>query len=149
MVEAESGLAVRRQGIPIGARGLQQNCGSHHIGSHEIQRPIDGPVIMALCGQMHDRVGLVGRKNPMHLGRVADIGLLEDIATRSCDLRHILQIGGIGQDIEIDHIVTFGDGASHDGRSNKPGSAGDDEFHAASVRLDVGDLHNRRLQPGS
>ena len=92
--------------------------------------PIYGPVIVALGSQVHDRVGAVAGEDVRHPWRVADVGLLEDVEGRAGGLGHILQIGRIGQDVEVHHLVSLGDSLAHHGRPDETGAAGDQNFHA-------------------
>ena len=47
--------------------------------SMKVAGPVDRAVDMAFGGQMHHRIGLVGGKDPVERGAVADVGLLEGV----------------------------------------------------------------------
>ncbi|MNE07534.1 hypothetical protein D3C80_1001570 [compost metagenome] len=80
MVEAEGRFACLVQTVPICTCGFQQHVGTDDIGFDEIGRAGDGAIDVALCRQMHNGVRLVGGKDPIQFGAVADIYLLEGIA---------------------------------------------------------------------
>ncbi|MNR30379.1 hypothetical protein D3C85_1478320 [compost metagenome] len=81
MVEAEGPLAHLVQTIPVGASCFQQHVGADDIGFDEIGRASDGAIDVALCRQMHHGIRLVGGKDAIQLGAVADIYLLERITS--------------------------------------------------------------------
>lgn len=103
MMEAEGRLARLVQAIPISTGGFQQHIGADDIGFDEIGRSSDGAIDVALCRQMHYRIGLMNGKDAIQLGAVADIYRLERITIAGGNLCQGLQITCIGQLVEVDH----------------------------------------------
>jgi hypothetical protein len=89
---------------------------------------LDGAVVVALGGQMHHRVGLVFRENRFQLGPVADVDVLEGVARLIRHGRHVLEVGRVGQRVQVHHLVAIGDGAAHHGGADEPGAAGDQDL---------------------
>ena len=91
---------------------------------------------------MHHRVGPVRGKDPVQRRTVADIGLFEGIERAVGHRRDIVEAGGIGQRVEIDHLVAARHGQPHHGRPDEPGPAGHEKLHAASSGVQVKGLSN-------
>ncbi|MNL20609.1 hypothetical protein D3C87_1418660 [compost metagenome] len=81
MVEAERRLANLVQTVPVGAGRFQQHIGADDIGFDKVGRTGNRAVNMALGSQVHHRIRLVGGKDAIQLGAVADIYLLERITS--------------------------------------------------------------------
>ncbi|MNT15504.1 hypothetical protein D3C72_1505610 [compost metagenome] len=79
-MEAEGRLARIRKIVPVSAHSFQQHIGTDNIGFDKVGRAGDGAIDVALGRQVHHGIGLVGGKDPIQLGAVADIYLLEGIA---------------------------------------------------------------------
>ena len=78
---------------------------------------------------MHHDIGAVVGKHPVQRRTIPDIDLLEAIERRLRHHRHILEIGRIGQAIEVHHLMTPRNRQPHHGRSDEAGTAGDKKFH--------------------
>ena len=79
MMEAECVAPFARKPVPMVAGGLQQGVGAHKIGFDKGLRPVNRPVDMGFCGQMHHNIGVNSRKNTRHRFRVTNIGFGETI----------------------------------------------------------------------
>ena len=84
--------------------------------------------------QMHHRVGGMGGKNPVQRRAVADVGLFERIARAVRNRGHIVQTGGIGQRIKVDHRMARPHRLPHHGRPDEPGPARHKDFHGLRLR---------------
>ena len=137
VVEAEALLALRRQGRPIAARRFQQAEGADHVGLDELARPVDGAVDMGLGGQMHHRVGLVAVEEPLQLGGVADVDLLEGVARVALGPRQGGQVGRVGQLVDVDDEgVGFGKKLADHRRADETGAAGDENARHQTTLTD-------------
>ena len=85
---------------------------------------------MALGRQMHHRIGGMAGEDPVERGAVADIGMFEGILRVIGDAGHIVETGGIGQRVKIDHRMAGGNRLPHHRRSDEAGAAGDQQLHA-------------------
>ena len=72
-------------------------------------------------------------KDPAQGGQVADVGLLKGVIGAVRHRRDIVETGGIGQRVEVDDLMPARDGQPHDGRSDKTGTAGDEDLHVLSI----------------
>ena len=63
---------------------------------------------MGFGGEVENRIGLVAVEHPGHGRRVADIGVLEDVALVARHGLQAAQAGGVGQFVDIDHFVPGG-----------------------------------------
>jgi hypothetical protein len=71
-----------------------------------------------------------------HHRLVADVTLVERIPRMSLEIPHIRRVAGIGQRIEIDHVVLFlNDEPTDQMRTNEPRPSGDQQFHRQMVNL--------------
>ena len=75
-------------------------------------------------------------------GPVADVGLLEGVAVRAGDAVEVREVGRIGQRVEVDDLVTVGDGLPHHCRADEPGAARHQKPHAFTP-YSKGDVHSR------
>ena len=99
MGQANLGIAAASLGCwcaPIGARGLQHMEGAHNIGFNERPRPVDRPVHMAFCREVHHRVGFVCGKDLIKACTITDVRLFKGVKWRVRDGFHILKTGCIG-----------------------------------------------------
>ncbi|MNG26696.1 hypothetical protein D3C84_1117180 [compost metagenome] len=85
---------------------------------------------MALGRQVHHGVRLVGGKDPIQFGAVADIDLLKRIAVAGRYRHQRFQVARIGQLVEIDHrILSVTKDVANHGRTDKTGTAGHKDLH--------------------
>ena len=84
---------------------------------------------MAFRGEVHHHIGPVLGKDMIERGTVADIGVFEGIKRAVGDRSEVFQAGGIGQCIEVDHAVPARNRKPDHCRSDKAGTAGDEDFH--------------------
>ena len=89
---------------------------------------------MGFRRQMQDRVGRVRRQDPVERGAVADVGMLEGIERVVGDGSDVVEAGGVGQRVEIDHRVAVGHRAADDGGADEAGAAGHEDLHGLSPR---------------
>src|SRR5579859_7765297 len=90
---------------------------------------------MALSGKMHNRVRLMFSEDLANRDVVADISLLEGVVRACGDAFHILEVGGVGEFVQVDRLVPVGNGAADHGRSDEAGPTGDQDLHAVFLRL--------------
>jgi len=86
-------------------RCLKQRKRADDVGLNELRRPINRAVDMALGGQMHDHVRPKAAHDLAHLARVDDVASHEAEARIPCHGREIVEVAGIGQLVEDDHLV--------------------------------------------
>ena len=85
---------------------------------------------MAFGRQMRDHVGTEVRDRGTHRAGIADIAPNEPIALRRCDRLDRRQRAGIGQLVEIEHIVlAVFDQMPDQCGTDEPGPAGDENTH--------------------
>ena len=90
---------------------------------------------MALGREVHDDVGLVVLEDAADRAGVADVGPLEAVARIIGNAGKIVEVAGIGQLVEVEHLVLrVGDQVAHHGRADEAGAAGHDEAHGLSSR---------------
>ena len=90
---------------------------------------------MAFRREMHDRIRAVLRQDPVQRSAVADVGLLEDIARGVPDRCDIRQVRGIGQRVEVHHLMSPRDRQPHHRRADEARPAGHQDLHAEPVRI--------------
>ena len=102
-----------------------------HVGADESVRAADGAVDVALRRQVHDDVGCVRAKHPVHGLTIADIGLDEGVAWTVGNRLQRAQIGRVGQLVDVDdmRLRLTHEIAAHR-RSNEPRASGDDNLHS-------------------
>jgi hypothetical protein len=124
MVKAEAGGAVGGQRAPVIQRLLEQRVGALDISLDEFAGAIDRAVDMRLGGKMQHRVRLERAQQPGHGGAVADIAAMKAIARVVLDRLQRIEIGGIGQLVEIQHLgAGLADQQPTHRRADKPGPA--------------------------
>src|SRR5271155_4840443 len=89
---------------------------------------------MAFCRQVHDRVRSVPVENLVNSEVVTDIGLLESVVWALGDASDVLEVGRVGELVQVHHLVAIRNGAADHGRSDETGSAGDQDLHAVFLR---------------
>ncbi len=130
--------------FPIGTRGFEQVEGAKHIRLDEGRGAVDGAVDMAFCGEVHDRIGSMRLQHPVERGAVADVDLFERISGRVRHVRHVVEAGGIGQRVEVDHIVPARNGQPDHRGPDEPGAAGDEQLHADTSKAKGLSISDRR-----
>ena len=76
------------------ARGLQQAEGALHVGAQERRGVVDGVVVVALGGVVHD--GVVARDEPVEQRGVADVAH-DELHAVGGQARDVLGVAGVGQ----------------------------------------------------
>ena len=121
--EAEARLGLPLERAPVLQRRLQHDQRAHHVGAHELARPGDRAVHVALGGQVQHGVGPVLGEGRVHRGRIGDVGLHEAVAGRRRRFGHGARIGGVGELVEVHHLVPL--------RGVEPADGGADEARPA------------------
>ena len=88
----------------MAARGLEQDLGPESVGARERRRVDDGPIVVALGGEVDDEVGLELAVDLDHAGEVADV--VDDEVNAVADSVEVRFIGGER------HVVERHDGGS-------------------------------------
>ncbi len=133
MEEAEARLVGLGEAAPVGAGGFQQCIGADDVGLDEHIRARDRAIDVALGGQMHHGLGLERGEGPVHGRTIGDIGLEEVIALGAAHGRERLEIGRVGQLIDVQDLdADTADEVAHEGRSDEAGPAGNDDAHDAT-----------------
>jgi hypothetical protein len=134
--EAERSGLIGRKAHPVGPGRFQQRVCSKNIGADESVRPGDRAIDMALGSQVHHRIGGMLCKHLFHTAAVADVGLNESIARPLADGFERVQVGGIGQLVDVDNLrVGFAHQMAANGRSNETGSARYKDLSHAAPRF--------------
>jgi len=105
MVEAERLVTGLVQLRPVGAGGFQQCIGADDVGLDECRRAVDGAVDVGLGGQVHDGIRLEAAQRLAYRSLITDVGLQEAIARVVLDLAQRLQVAGVGQLVEVEHLM--------------------------------------------
>jgi hypothetical protein len=128
VMEAEAGLALAFQAVPVVPGGFEQGVGADDVGLDEFGRAVDGAVDVALGGQVHDAVRLVLAEQAADLGGVADVDLLEGVARVAGDAGQGVEVACVGQAVHVDHpVVGVSDQVPDDGGADEAGAAGDEQ----------------------
>ena len=144
MEEAERLLGRALERGPVAARRLEQRERADHVGLHKFGRAGDRAVDMALGGKVHDPVRAEARHGLLHRGPVADVGLEKAVSVAAFDSAERGEIAGIGQLVDVQHIVAaLEHEMANKGRSDEPGTAGDDHTHVRSSPLRPRALRSR------
>ena len=104
------------------------------IGADEIVRPVDRPVDMRFGCEVENDIGLEVRDRPSHRVAVADIGLQEAVARIIADTAEAVEIGRIGQLVDVEHVVTTSDCVPNKRGSDESGSTSDQQLHTRPSR---------------
>ena len=134
VMEAESALLFRLKAVPPVFHAAKQDAGAHHIGADKGVRINNGPVNVALRGEVHHRVRLIFRKNLPQQLFVTDIAVDKHVVRIALDILQIHQVAGIGELIEINNFVARGNSLKNETGTNKTGSSGYQQcLHACST----------------
>ena len=98
---------------------------------------------MALGREVHHRVRLVRREDPVERRPVADVGLLEGVAVARRDAVEVGEVRRVGQRVEVDHLVPVGDRLPHHRRADEARAARHQKPHA-STPYSKGDVQSRK-----
>ena len=129
-MESERRPPRRRQAGPVLARRVQQGERANHVGLHEIRRPVDRAIDMALGGQMHHRVRRVGGEHLAHGGAVRHAGADQHMPVVAPPLLQRLLRGGVGHLVDIDHhMVGVAQQMTHHGGAYEAASARQQYLH--------------------
>jgi hypothetical protein len=91
---------IRQPGL---AGGIEQGKRSDNIGLDKFCGAVNGAVDMRFRGKVDNRVHFVLGQDAVNQFAVTDIPLDEKVAIRIWQVPQILQIRGIGKDIQIDN----------------------------------------------
>ena len=90
---------------------------------------------MALGREMDDRVRIELGERAGHGLAIADIGLKQTVARMVLDLAQRLQARGIGELVDVQHVVAvISDQHAHQRRADEAGAAGGQNPHACIFR---------------
>ena len=127
MHEPECLAPTGGQGPPERERLREKRVRAHHVGLYERIRPIDRPVYMRLGRQVNYAIGLIPGEQRAQSVRIADVYLFEVVASITRHGRDGLEVGGIREFVNVDHVVAGGgDEPTHEGRPDKPRSTCDE-----------------------
>jgi len=88
---------------------------------------------MAFGGQMRDHIGPEAGDRRLHGRAVADVGPNEAVARAVRDRRQGGQVAGIGQHVEVQHLVIrLADQVANQGRADKACPSGDEDAHGCA-----------------
>ncbi|MCY1458312.1 hypothetical protein D9M71_756840 [compost metagenome] len=80
---------------------------------------------------MHDRIWLMFLEHSLYFSAVTDIHFFESVTLATTDFRQRIEIAGIGQLIEVHHIVvSVMDNVADECRANEASTSGYDNFHS-------------------
>ena len=129
--------AIRfRQRRPISARFFKQAECAVDVGANKIVGAVDGPVDMALGGEMNDRARLFAPKQIAQTISVDDVAPLKAIARIAFDGSQVLEIAGVSQLVEIDDPRTLrGNPLENEIRADEARATGNQDsiFHASRI----------------
>src|SRR5271154_237528 len=106
MQEAESVAFGRRQREPIDPRGLKHRESPDDVGVNERVAARYRAIDMALGRKMDDMVGREARERLGDRAPVADIDFGELVVGGVVDPRQRLEIAGIGDGVDVEHVDT-------------------------------------------
>ena len=130
-MEAEAALRLGPQAAPVGEGLGEQIERTDDVGSHERRRSIDRPIDVRLCRQMGDHRGGEISEDLANPHRIADVGLGEAVAVASRHRVEGTQIAGVGDLVEIQHLmIGMGDQVADQRRADEPGAPGDQDAFA-------------------
>jgi hypothetical protein len=121
---------------PEGPRGLQEVEGADHVGLHEGRGAVDGAVHVALGGQVHHRTRPMLGQGAVERRPIQQVRPHEAVERGVRDRRHVGEVPGIGQRVEVDDLVPPRHGEPHDRRPDEPRPAGHQELHRHSLRIE-------------
>ena len=114
----------------MGARRLEQRERAQHVGAHEIARPVDAAIDMALGGEVHDGARPVLGEQPVEQRPVADVTLHEHMPRVAAQRIEVVQVAGVGQRVEVDDgLVARCEPVENEVAADEAGAAGDEEGH--------------------
>ena len=120
---------------PILPRCLDHVVCPDRVSQNELTRTIDGTIHVRLGGQMHYGTGFMLGKYVVEFGYVAYVGIDKRIPGAFLKIFQGLQISGIGELIEINHLVVCVlQTPTNQVRSNKTSTACNENFHLASIK---------------
>jgi hypothetical protein len=96
------------QPAPVLARGFEELEGAHHVGHHEIRRPVDRAIDVAFGGEVHDRLRPLLGEERVDQRAVGDVALHEAVARIALEARQVGGIAGIGELVEVHHRACLG-----------------------------------------
>src|SRR3546814_1232364 len=130
VVKAEPVALCSIQPLIITQRLLKHIEGAHDIGLDERARAIDGTVDMTLRRQMRDHVRLEIRHQASDQPLIADVASDEAITWIIFNGRKGRQNAGIGQLVEIEHLIfCLADQVPDQRGSDETCSSGDEDPH--------------------
>jgi len=127
MQESEPIASMGRQRPPILETGLQQVVGSDHVGLNELARPIDAAVHMTFRRQVHDGIGSVVSDRAIDRTGVSNVDPSKLVAWMIGNVGQRIQIPGIGQRVNIEHLMTLSQGHANEIGADETGTASDQD----------------------
>src|SRR5262245_58542457 len=129
MKETEA-LRTRAGAAAMRQAGLQKHIGPDDIGVNEFGGPVDRPVDMTFCRQMHHRVRVEARKNVRDGRTITNVGLTKVIARMTlyrCQRGETARIGQFVHDENL--MIGLADQVPNQRRSDKSCPTRDDNSH--------------------
>jgi len=123
--ETERRALLGRQRLPVVTHRFKQAKRAHDIGLDESAGAIDGTIDVAFRSEIQHRIGLVFGQQAGDQCAVADVALHEHVVRIAVQAAQGLQVTGVGQRIEIDHLDPTGDRFENKVTANESGTAGD------------------------
>ena len=124
MQEAERVAPRPRQRLPVGARRLEHRERADDVGLDERVAAGDRAIDVALGRQMDHVVGRETLERLGHRAPVADVDPGEAIVRRIVDRSQRLQIAGVGERVDIEHVDAGADEMPAHRRADESRAAG-------------------------
>src|SRR5690554_1996235 len=103
---------------------FKQCVGAKNVGLDKCRWPKNRAVHMTLSRQMYNGVGAVLLKDAINSLSITYIPVLKPVSRALAELGKVIQISGIGELIENNHLIGRGvNDMPHQRRTDKPGTA--------------------------
>ena len=117
--------------LPIATGGFEHVERAGNVGVDEIGGAVDGPIDMAFSSKVHHGGGAVQIENPVKGRAIADIGLLKAVEVGFGGIGDVLEARGIGEGVEVDHLMPALHCQSDDSGTDETSAACDQQLHMA------------------
>ena len=113
---------------------LEQHLRAAHVGLDEDGRRQDGPVHVALRGEMHDRVEPLVAEEVGDQFPVADVAAHEAVAGVAGQVGQVLGVAGVGEPVEVHHPPArpLGQDEPDQVGADEAATAGEEDVHRCS-----------------
>ncbi len=126
--EAESLAPLARKAEPVGPRRLEHRERAEDVGPDEGVAAGDRTVDVTLGGEVDDVVGPEALERRGDGAPIADVDFGEAIVRRVADGGERVEVAGIGELVEIEHVDALADEMPAKRRADEPGAAGDHDL---------------------